>query len=251
MEPSHTSLNHTPAHQSSGFLKGKSSESGGRWSKVNLHKIDKPKMESTIKDEGCILLLSDPDKIFKRISSLPAAAAVPTSSADEETGSNRGKDIISGNDRSAEESQQRDPRKIEMKNEVESSVNEEGIGFCNSHVLYRNSSISGGSYGDEAPRRGDLVTFGKTRGVSGVVKDLRIIQKAAATMIRGRVEEINIELHQAVFAISSADDEEKAYSESKRIAFSTREVVSCSPNALRANELVEGILHEGLVYGGK
>ena len=88
------------------------------------------------------------------------------------------------------------------------------------------------------PKRGDTVSFVKANKNDGV-RDIRVVARKTATMLRGRLE--NIEDGKAVFfAANEAED---------RFEISLSEVVSCDPSVLKEKESVEGVLENGKIYG--
>ena len=121
------------------------------------------------------------------------------------------------------------------------------------HLPYANGAIAIHGVGSSSavdvstnPRRGDLVSFMKARNGQGV-RDVRIIERATATLQRGRLEQITREESNGEGSGSAkfiaATDTQEAY----EVALS--EVVSCNPGVLKEKDLVEGILHEGGIYG--
>ena len=97
----------------------------------------------------------------------------------------------------------------------------------------------------KGPRRGDLVSFVKAKTGRGV-RDVRVVSKGAATLIRGHLEQIVVDLNSpklgtAVFI--AATDKEEAYS------IGLDEVISCEVTVLKDQEPVEGLLHDGNIFG--
>lgn len=123
-----------------------------------------------------------------------------------------------------------------------------------SHLRYKNGAIAihgvgSSSAGDEStnPRRGDVVSF--VKGGTGV-RDVRIVTRGAATLIRGRLEQIKVETggkNDAEVAGTAKFIAENNGSNVYEVALS--EVVSCDPSLLKEKETVEGILYEGSIFG--
>ena len=150
--------------------------------------------------------------------------------------STESKDISTGADNG-----ETDVVKSESKDATDDQSRQSAVG---THVRYKLSSLAarGFSNGRSDPKRGDLVTFSKTKGAS-LVKDIRVEKVAAATTLRGTLIDINIDQDIAVLVPSDDTDENKRY------GISLTEVVSCDKTLLKNQEQVDGILHEGRVFG--
>ena len=95
------------------------------------------------------------------------------------------------------------------------------------------------------PKRGDLVSFAKTKNGHGI-RDIRIVTKGHGELVRGNLKNIvkseNEEtLGTAKFVIGS--EEGPVYD------VPLDRIISCDSSVLKENETVEGILYEGSVYG--
>ena len=236
IEPSHTALAISPTHtvtQSGPAAKA----AGGRWANVR----DDHKSGSTnIKEGGIILLLTDPSNLFSP--SKPKAKSLTKANKTDEK-----KDIVvetsteSKDESTGADNGETDVVKSESKDATDDQSRQSAVG---THVRYKLSSLAarGFSNGRSDPKRGDLVTFSKTKGAS-LVKDIRVEKVAAATTLRGTLIDINIDQDIAVLVPSDDTDENKRY------GISLTEVVSCDKTLLKNQEQVDGILHEGRVFG--
>ena len=256
MEPSHTSFVNTPAPsiaQQSGVSAGAGvAVAGGssRWDKVRndaaSNKILKPGTNTT--GEGVILLLSDPLGLF---SSKPKVADGQKKTNGEEVDAA----LEIGNSNAAEVSR----AKAESNNAIKvakisgeaDSTKTAPVFIAGTHLHYRASSVVRGfpsgpnaSRNSDAPRRGDLVTFSKPKGVK-LVKDIRIEKSNAATCVDGVLDDICTASDTAVFSVLSKHKTETRYD------IRLTDVVSCDKRLLKEKEQVNGILHEGQIFGGK
>lgn len=216
LEPSHTSLANTPSHV---VLHGGPSLGGaGRWDNVGKEGKSSPASGSNIQEEGVILLLTDPSHLF---SSHPQSRKSSMDSTKSENGASDDK----------------------PKSESDDVSNESAVG---THVRYKLSSLAFRGPSDNAsrpdgPRRGDLVIFGKTKGAK-MVKDIRIEKLDAATTVKGVLIDIKADENSAVF-VSSVNN--------VKYNMALSEVVSCEKSLIKENQEVDGVLHEGKIYGGK
>ena len=78
---------------------------------------------------------------------------------------------------------------------------------------------------------------------TGTVSNIRVTKPVGATIIRGHLSDISKDNREAVFVASTAGKE--------RYPTKFGEIVSCDPSILKDGDDVEGILHEGNIYGGK
>ena len=92
------------------------------------------------------------------------------------------------------------------------------------------------------PGLGDLVSFGETRGAR-IVKDVRLEKGGAATSAVGILIDIDRDNDSAPLFVSSEND--------ARYEIKLTEVVSCDKSLLKDKEQVDGILHEGKIFGGE
>lgn len=200
LEPSHTSLANTPSHMV--VHSGPALDGAGRWDNVGKEPKTANVSGSNIKEEGVILLLSDPSYLFS-----PKPQSDRKSSIDEAD--------------------------AETKSEVDSPNNEAAETAVCTHVRYKASSLAFRFSADnpdrpDGPRRGDLVVFGKTKGAK-LVKDIRIEKLEAATTVKGNLIDIKVDQNTATFV--SANDGAK-------YNISLSEVVSCEKSLLKENEEV-------------
>mmetsp|Transcript_7786 Transcript_7786/g.16144 ORF Transcript_7786/g.16144 Transcript_7786/m.16144 type:complete len:1398 (+) Transcript_7786:450-4643(+) len=217
LEPSHTSLENTPSHivmSSSPVSKG-----GGRWDSCGKEDKTPHKSGSNVKEEGVILLLTDPAHSFSQ-KSVKSEDYMSPSESDHNSADNN------------------------CRERSESNVGVESL--VGTHLKYKNGAMAfqGHAAGaianrPEGPRRGDLVTFSKGKG-GKLVKDLRIEKLGAATSVRGRLLELNLSENTAVFVCSGNEG---------KYSIDLSEVVSCDKSLLQKNEQVDGILHDGKIFG--
>ena len=114
-------------------------------------------------------------------------------------------------------------------------------------LRYRNGALAiqgvGSFTGTTTPKRGDAVSFSVARN-GKTPRDIRLVDQKTAHLLRGRL--VNIELGSegggtAKF-ISSTESEEE-------YSISLAEVISCEPSVLKEDESVEGIVHDGAIFG--
>jgi cold shock CspA family protein len=161
-------------------------------------------------EQGCILLVSDPSGMFKP--------------AQDENGS--------------------------------SGISEEQTEPGMMHLRYKNGALavhgSGStSVSDEKsyPKRGDLVSFVKAKSGKGV-RDIRVVSRAAASLLRGRLEDIKVEEDPNAETGKSGSAKFIAATSGEEIYdVSLSEVVSCDAKLLKEKETVEAIVHESAMYG--
>ncbi|KAL3807241.1 hypothetical protein ACHAXA_007974 [Cyclostephanos tholiformis] len=229
IEPSYTSLVHTPSNvvsQSSGPAAGV-----GRWANVRDDKsLTKP---ASIMKEGVIMLLSDPSNLFSLHlddDSLDKKFVVNSThmSVSYDLGANKNSRTDAGNDESKDNNYNDTP-----------SVVGTHIGYKLSSTAARVFATGGGANRSDRPRRGDLVSFSKTRGAR-IVKDLRLEKRGAATSVVGLLIDIDRDNDSALFVSSENDT---------RYEIKLTEVVSCDKSLLKDKEQVDGILHEGKIFG--
>lgn len=251
MEPSHTSLANTPSHsvglQSSGPAAG---VGASRWANVRDDKSSK--LGSSAKEEGVILLLSDPSHLFSsklRVDSPPAKTVVDKA-GEASPNENAVAQSTAGTAGSASEPNNDAVTDTENNNDAANDDNDQNqsnqsvsVAVVGTHIRYRLSSTAARTSG---PKRGDLVSFGKTRGAK-LVKDIRVETMGAATSVRGILEDIDVDNDTAVFVSSSSGED--ANNVTKKYEVKLAEVVSCSKLLLKDKEQVDGILHDGKVFG--
>jgi cold shock CspA family protein len=224
LEPAYTTLKNTPLRHapSNASQRSDKTPTNGRWDKV----ADTPKKgggEEIIKEEGCILLLEDATNMF-------------------------GKTRAS----SSESKQPDQPQATTQEQNDVDAVSKTGI-IVKCHLRYINGAIAihgagsaSSADGSTNPRRGDLVSFMKGKNGQGV-RDVRIVERAAATLRRGRLEEISLDSGANESGGSAKFVAANEGGEVYEVDLS--EMVSCDPTQLKEKELVEGILHDGCIYG--
>jgi len=245
LEPSHTSLANTPSH----IVRhnGPPIDGHGRWDNVGKEEKTTLMSGSIIKEEGVILLLSDPSNLFSKSSAAGRSLSIDESKPERKVsvGDVEAEETIDTDARgdaveteTKEDGDGASPEKVEVVVKVESAVG--------THLRYKLSSMALRSQAagvttnrPEGPRRGDLVSFSKTKGAK-LLKDIRIEKMDAATTVRGVLVDIKTEENKAVF-VSTENDQQ--------YDVNLTEVVSCDKSLLQENEQVDGILHEGKLFG--
>jgi cold shock CspA family protein len=239
MVPSHTSLSDTPLRkQQSGASSQGSDRSGGRWGNVKEESQKTPHKD--IHEEGCILLLEDKSGMFKnRTRNRKRGTSV--GSTDDDT---RSTDSIDDDMKSVDDD-------LKSGDETE-NLEQDGEDSILARLAYKNGSIAIHGMGASCsmdtstnPRRGDLISFVKAKR-GNFVRDIRVVTRQAATMLRGRLENIEMLIPgenagEAKFV--AATEKEEHYD------IDLTEVVGCDVALLKEKETVEGILHEGKIYG--
>jgi len=236
MEPSHTSLSNTPAHASS--LSANTTKSpGGRWSDINESK-KKKESGSHMSELGVILLLSDPHSHVNKSTKMDKISDI------ENVSTKVSKITVEQKTPSAQNEEEPEDPILPGNSENDSHPTHYD------HVIYRSVGIAVRGVGSSssvdtggAPRRGDLVSFAKGKGSNTTAKDVRIISRNSATTRLGYLLNISVEEFTATFV--AANDKTEKYE------ISLKEVISCDPKLLNERSKVEGILHEGKIYGGK
>ncbi len=238
MEPTNTVLGDTPLRKANSG----DSSGGGRWSNV---KDDSHHSQGDTHAKGVILLLEDKTGMFRKKRDLKARKR--SGSVDStESCDNKSLDETSTDNDSTD-----DDRSVDSE---DNSDGDECAGPLN-HLPYRNGAVAifgagaGGGMGTTSnPRRGDIVTFAKARkGMK--VRDIRIETRNAAKLIRGHLEKIQVQ--------RSADSKENigtakfiaATEAQESYDVDLRELVSCDAMHLKDKQQVEGILHDGAIYG--
>ena len=223
LEPSTASLKNTPSRASSSPVPGGSSHKRdgcgtGRWGNVDLD--NERERSVTTKEEGLILLTKDPSNMFE--ANRKKGQSLPSTTGDD---------------------------KSQNANDLEGPL---PCVTC-PHLRYKLGAVaihgvgatSGADSSAKGPRRGDLVSFVRSKDGKGV-RDVRVVTKGAATLIRGRLEQIVVNLDAAdlgtALFIASTEAED---------AFPLKldEIISCEVSVLNDKEPVEGILFDGNVVG--
>jgi len=251
MEPSHTSLANTPSHV---VLQSGSSAAasggGSRWDNVRDDKSASSMLGSNTKEGGVILLLSDPSHLFSPKPKVESPKKMDVTAGGEslsENNANTDASSPNGSDNAGIDAEESNSAKADKSNDNIGQGNTASIDV-GMHLIYKTSSIiaaRGFSAGtnnrhNDWPKRGDLVSFGKTRGTK-LVKDIRVERVGAATTVKGVLTDTNKEDDTAVFALSDNDG--------ARYDIKLTEVVSCDKSLLKDKEQVDGILHEGKIFG--
>mmetsp|Transcript_4412 Transcript_4412/g.10674 ORF Transcript_4412/g.10674 Transcript_4412/m.10674 type:complete len:1332 (-) Transcript_4412:111-4106(-) len=245
MEPSHTTLKNTPARKTA---KGSGDKVGnGRWADSN-DDAKATTLKQDMVEDGCILLLEDKTGMFQkqrvrrrknRSASVDSVASCGDVSVDEtkSVGSVDGlrceDDDLSSDDGGREE------------NGIVSILSR--ISYTNGSIAIHGAGATSSMDGSTHPKRGDLVSFGKGRKRK-TARDIRIVKREKATLQRGRLEDIQI--------IETEDKKNKgtaqfiaATANQEVYDIDLADVISCSASILKEKESMEGILHDGKIYG--
>ena len=243
MEPSHTTLSNTPVRKTakvSGDRVG-----NGRWADANDDA--KTTLKQDMAEDGCILLLEDKTGIFqklrvttrkKRSNSGDSADSSGDVSLDGEksVGSDDG---LSSDDGLTSDDQSRED------NGTVSILSR--LNYKNGSIAIHGSGVASSMDGSTNPKRGDLVSFIKGRKAK-TARDIRIVKREAALLQRGRLENITVvhtegKKNKGKAQFIAATQNQEVYD------IDLADVVSCSASILKEKESVEGILHEGKVFG--
>jgi hypothetical protein len=239
LEPSLTTLKNTPIRKASSNA---STEKTSRWDTGDDNR-SKSSSEDIFTDLGCIVLTSDPGSVIAR-------KIQEENSGEVDSRSTSHGDCVP-------------PTDIETSL---SSPNEAGsTSGLYQHLRYKASSLSmyqpGAMMTDVAksltPKRGDLVSFVKIKNMPNpnstnhtdvVIREIRLMTKGAASLIRGKLEWLSdnecgntVDDRRARFVCD--DDPQTTYD------IRASEIVSCDPLLIKDQELVEGILYEGRLFG--
>ncbi|KAG7366768.1 cold-shock DNA-binding domain protein [Nitzschia inconspicua] len=251
MEPSHTSLSDTPARKLQTTVSGEglkainSRWAGGKEDSKKANQCDMP-------EEGCILLLEDKSGMFqkkqKRLGRKKRSGSIDSSDSLEYT-SDDGKSLSSVDNVSVNGDLSSDDGSSD-----DDAPSNRGAVDILSHLRYRNGSIAihgaGANHsidGSTQPKRGDLVSFIKGRKCN-MVRDIRIECRHKATLQRGRLEDIKRidtedSKNKGTAKFIAATEQEEVYN------IDLAEVISCDAKVLKEKESVEGILHDGKIFG--
>jgi hypothetical protein len=254
MEPSHTSLSDTPLRKTQSNMSSGSDKVGNtRWveTKDDNKKIGQPDMP----EEGCILLLEDKSGMFQ---STKQRRGRKKRSASVDSADVSGDDMSTDDAKSVGSSDELSSDGEMSSDDGASSENDapenKGVVHVLSHLAYRNGSIAIHGTGSASsidgstnPRRGDLVSFVKGRK-RNAIRDIRVEGRQKAILQRGRLENIhridNEEgKNKGTARFIAATEKEEVYE------IDLAEVVSCDAKVLKEKEAVEGIVHEGRIYG--
>ena len=236
MEPSHTTLKNTPGRK---VGKGGGDRIGnGRWAESNDD--IKTKLKQAMVEDGCILLLEDKTGMFQRKPRIQrrkkrsdSMDSVDTA-GDLSVGSDDG---LSSDDGLTSDDQD--------DNDIASILSR--LNYKTGTIAIHGAGVTSSMDGSTNPKRGDLVSFIKGRNTK-TARDIRLVKREEAFLQRGRLENIRV--------IHTEDKKNKgkaqfiASTENQEVYdIDLAEVVSCAASILKEKESVEGILHEGKVYG--
>lgn len=258
IEPSHTSFVNTTSRMiapQSGPPTGAGAATpaaGGRWDNIHDDAASNKnyKSGSNGKQEGVILLLSDPLGLF---SPKPKVPENPKKTSGEGIDALSGGGTLENNSSNAADANivcGTDAESNDIVKMAKANDDTDSTKITGTLLFYKSSSIAvrGFSVGpnsrrnNDGPRRGDLVTFGKPKGVK-LLKDIRIEKPNAATSVKGVLTDICMESDTAIFAVFSENKTETRYN------IQLTDVVSCDKALLKDKEQVDGILHEGRIFG--
>lgn len=97
---------------------------------------------------------------------------------------------------------------------------------------------------ESKPRRGDLVSFVKSKKGTKHIRDIRIVERGAGKLIRGLLQGLmkddSGQGGSAKFVCLEGDD---------TYDVDLSKIVACIPSGLKEKEPVEGMLHGGILYG--
>ena len=248
MEPSHTTLSNTPVRRAKG---GSDKGTSGRWVDMNDDSKKTPKQDMV--EEGCIILLEDKSGMFQKKQvkrRKKRSASVDSTDSSDDLSIDETKSVESGDGLSTDD---------ELSVDGATSSDDECLednGFVSvlSRIGYKNGSIAIHGHGSTSsmdnstnPRRGDLVSFIKGRKRK-TARDIRVVKRETATLQRGRLENIQLvdtedKRNKGTAKFIAATEKQEVYD------IDLAEIVSCAASILKEKESVEGILHEGRVYG--
>ena len=228
LEPSLTTLKNTPIRKASSNA---SIEKAGRWETGDDSR--NKSSDDLATDLGCIVLTSDPGNVFGM----------------------RNQSIDTDEDEASHVNSM-----IPIASETTLNASTNGL---YQHLQYRTSSYSTYQPGSMmtnvaksiTPRRGDLVSFVKVKNAASpkstnnndvAIRELRLITKGAALLIRGKLEWLT-----ANEGSNASDEQIVRFLCDDGTTYDSRvsEIVSCDPMQIKDQECVEGILYEGRVFG--
>jgi hypothetical protein len=229
MEPSLVSLSDNPLRKSHSTASQGSDKSGsGRWNNVKEehHKTQ----HNDIVQEGYILLLEDKAGMFSKTS---ASTKMDTPAPDEGDATEK---------------------VAEKDSDEDTAMGGNNVGVICTRLPYKNGAIAIHGAGSSSavddssnPRRGDLVTFVKAKSGKGV-RDIRVLTRQAATLLRGRLEDI-VRTDASDGGDSGTAKFIAATEKEEEYDVGLAEVVSCDVAILKEKQTVEGVLHEGRIFG--
>eukprot|EP00586_Coscinodiscus_wailesii_P004868 CAMPEP_0172483654 /NCGR_PEP_ID=MMETSP1066-20121228/10705_1 /TAXON_ID=671091 /ORGANISM="Coscinodiscus wailesii, Strain CCMP2513" /LENGTH=1257 /DNA_ID=CAMNT_0013247641 /DNA_START=395 /DNA_END=4168 /DNA_ORIENTATION=- len=110
-------------------------------------------------------------------------------------------------------------------------------------VTYVHESIANAS-SNSAPCRGDLVSFTRSQN-SKHIKDVKVIKKQSASVVKGTIQRLNVRANTAVFVPQGNTVDGDVF----EIDDLQDSVVGCAVNSLKEGEDVEALPWDGKVYG--
>lgn len=237
MEPSHTTLSNTPVRKVA--KPGSDKVGNSRWAETG--EDNKGTVKQEMVEDGCILLLEDKTGMFQKKRTARRRKKASGSQGSQDS-------VDSPDDMSVEDT------KSVGSTDDELSGEDDGILSILSRVNYKNGSIAihgvGAAFsmdGSTNPKRADLVSFVRGKNWK-TARDIRIVKRETAILQRGRLENIQIvetedkkNMGKAQFI--AATEKQEVYE------VDLEEVVSCAASILKEKESMEGILHEGKIYG--
>ena len=138
------------------------------------------------------------------------------------------------------------------------------------HLHYRNGAIAihgtgasalrGGGHDDSTnhPRRGDMVSFVKVKKEGGEIRDMRIVTRGAATLVRGSLAKLSLDQGTAQFVSFTpvpsstskpSSDNTESHTPENTFNISLSEVVGCQLSVLKEGESVEAVFYQGVPFG--
>ena len=233
MAPSHTSFINTPSH----VLQNRSpSKTNGRWDTCIKNEYRKTSEVSRGKEEGYVLCLPNTVKPSNTVNVTNLNTSQSNNLATEQMNESA-QDCSSSCNELSNDALPQAPVKENTEKCIRLSYSN-GMGAAQG---IGSSPGAGKSFKASAPKRGDLVSFIKGKG--GRVRDVTVIKHASAEILKGTLTNININEGKAKF--NSLTKEPNIYE------ISLSEVISCNIKILNEKDSVEGIFHDGSIFGGK
>ncbi|VEU37424.1 unnamed protein product [Pseudo-nitzschia multistriata] len=245
MEPSHTTLKNTPARKTAKASGDKVAT--GRWAEANDDAKTTVVKQDMVED-GCILLLEDKTGMFqkkrtrrrkKRSKSIDSTDSMGDVSIDEAKSGESVDGVADEDDGlSSDDGDREDDGTVSILSR---------LSYTNGSIAIHGAGASSSMDGSTNPKRGDLVSFVKGRKRK-TVRDIRIVKRETALLQRGTLENIEItktedNSNKGTARFVAATEKQEVYD------VDLAEVVSCSVALLKEKTSVEGILHEGKIYG--
>jgi cold shock CspA family protein len=222
-QPSHTLSKHTPVRKTAQNLAQKN-DKAGRWDTIDEDR-KRSAVEDPITNPGSVLVTLDPMGFFTGRSLKTAEQEVNSDKIPDHTSEPTSKQYVFAK-------------------------------YKNGGLAVNGSGSS--SIGDESthPRRGDLVSFLTVKsptksGVSHFIREVRIVTREAATLVRGQLRNIVVDTTDSTTAnvvrgsamFVPDNDAQQSYD------VTADDLVGFHLSEVKETEAVEGILHEGKVFG--